>query len=238
MADVAGRFSYKDWWYHVGAAVPRGLDPVLIAGTQGEFDPWIQFVNMPLELVMEQWWVERKLLIPSDFFRKYPVLRSNGSPDTWRELCPITPVENAVVATETTNPEWVAITHLVPQRQEATSGLLLNKARTAVNSQPMTVDINYDLRFDDSYVTEIIVRDYRYSYVHNVRRICLQRYLGKFDFIEVGHRLDGETGLEYEGRGWKRFNHDHLHTITGNLGIDLRDPAFLTGTCAFMEVNL
>lgn len=102
----------------------------------------------------------------------------------------------------------------------------------------MTVDINYDLRFDDSYLAEISINDYRYSYVHTVRRICRQRFLGNFDFTEDGSRLDYEAGLEYEGRGWKMFNHDHIHTITGNLGIDLRDPKFLTGNCAFMEANL
>lgn len=92
----------------------RGLDPVLIAGTQGEFDPWIQFVNMPLELVMEQWWVEQKSVFASGRGRAYPVSCQGGSPDKGRELCPITPLGNAMVATETANPEWVAITHLTP----------------------------------------------------------------------------------------------------------------------------
>lgn len=217
--------------------MPRDVDPVLIAGTEGQFDPWIQFVNMPLELVMEQWWVERKQEVTLYPPPTYPVLCSDGSPQTWRELCPITPVEHAVVATETAHPHWVAITHLIPRRQRAKSGLVMAHARTAVNSQPISVELMYDFRFDDSYLVEIEIKDCRYSYVNILRGISRQRFLGKFDFTEEGRRLDCEAGLEYEGRGWKMFNHDHLHTITHNLGIDLRDPDFLGGACAFMEEN-
>lgn len=216
--------------------MPRGLDPVLIAGTQGEFDPWIQFVNMPLELVMEQWWVQRKLN-PSYPTPAYPVLCSKGSPETWRELCPITPLENAVVATETANSEWVALTFLVPRRQRSTSEVIFAATRGVVNSQPLAVNIFYDLRSDDSYLVKTEFEDARYPY-GKLRSISRQRFLGKFDFTEVGPRLDYEDGLEYTGRGWKMFNHDDLHTITGNLGIDLRDPGFLIGTCAFMEEAL
>lgn len=216
--------------------MPAGLEPVLIAGTNGEFDPWIQFVNMPLELVMEQWWVQRKLN-PSFPTPAYPVLSAEGSPATWRELCPITPLENAVVATETANPEWVAITHLVPRSQRASSGVRFAAAPRAVNSQPLALSIFYDLRFDDSYLVEVEFEDARHPY-GTLRSVSRQRFLGKFDFTEQGPRLDCEAGLKYEGRGWKMFNHDHLHTITGKLGINLRDPDFLTGACAFMEEKL
>lgn len=217
-------------------AAPRGLDPVLIAGTEGQFDPWIQFVNMPLELVMEQWWVERKSVFSSGRGPAYPVLTSQGSPTTWWELCPITPVEHAVVATETANPEWVALTHLVPRQQRATSGVSLSQEKKAVNSQPLSVEIIYDLRFDDSYLVWIEIKDLRAT-DGRLRTISRQRFQGKFDFTDYGPRLDYEAGVEYEGRGWKMFNHDDLHTITGNLGVDLRDPGFLTGTCAFMEAK-
>lgn len=216
--------------------MPRGLEPVLITGTNGEFDPWIQFVNLPLELVMEQWWVQRKV---NSFYPTptYPVLSSKGSPKTWRELCPIRPLDRAVVATETAHPEWVALTFLVPRRQRATSEVLFSSAPGAVNSQPLSINIFYDLRFDDSHLVEMEVKDARYSR-GKVRKVTRQRFQGKFDFAEEGFRLECEAGLEYEGRGWKMFNHDHLHTITSNLGIDLRDPNFLTGTCAFMEEKL
>lgn len=218
--------------------MPRGLDPVLIAGTDGEFDPWIQFVNMPLELVMEQWWVERKQEVTLFPPPSHPEVRAHGSPETWGELCPITPLEHAVVATETAHPEWVALTHLIPQRQQATRGLSFSQARRAVNSQPMSIEIMYDFRSEDSYLIGLEIKDCRYSYVNTLRGISRQRFLGSFDFDEEGFRLDCEVGLKYEGRGWKMFNHEHLHAITGSLGINLRDPDFLTGTCAFMEETL
>lgn len=205
----------------------RGLKPVLLEGTHGKFDPAIRFYRMPFAFLVEHWWATTKLAIRGRYPFPYQVEPSMGSHRTWDQQLPSPLHKDAFVISETNNPEWCAVTFLYPHEGDQLPYIQLPPFGSGVACSPLIVTVHYDVAGESIWIDYF---DMRFNRSSEFRLISRQRLGGRFDGNGTDHpKYSFEDGVSYEGRGWKKFNHEHLYTLGRNIGLDFQDPELLSG---------
>lgn len=212
------------------AKIPRGLKPILLEGTDGHFDPSFELVKWTLDEALEAWWSFAQSVDPRNVVP--PVMAPQlGSPKTWLEGFQETPLKVTYVISETKNPQWC---FSAPIEQSSLSGPLHNALRdSGVARKTEAIQINYTL---SNGAPTVSFRHYDYRIGGQLRERWAQRFRGKFNSSfsdDISYKFPGEPS--YEGRGWKKFNHEKLYALCMEMGIDLQDPEFLTGRFVIID---
>lgn len=214
----------------------RGLKPVLLEGTGGRFDTAIRFYRMPFDFLVEHWWASTKVAIHGRRPFPYRVHPLVGSHHTWDHQLPTPLHENAFVISETNNPQWCAVTFLHPHEGNQIPYIQLPPFDSGIACSPLIVTVFYNVDQESIWIDYF---DMRFNRSSEFRIISRQRLGGRFDGNGTDHpRYAFEDGVSYEGRGWKKFNHEHLYALGKNIGLDFQDPELLSGRYLIVNEEL
>lgn len=212
------------------AKIPRGLKPILLEGTDGHFDPSFELVKWSLDEAIEAWWSFAQSVDPRNVVP--PVMTPQvGSPKTWLEGFQETPLQSTYVISETKNPQWC---FGAPIEEPSLPGPLHNALRDGgVARRTEAIQIKYSL---SNEAATVFFRHFDFRVGGELRERWVQRIHGKFDSCfhnYIDYEFPGEPS--FEGRGWKKFDHEKLYALCMEMGIDLQDPEFLTGRFVIID---
>ncbi|OKX88592.1 hypothetical protein [Corynebacterium glutamicum] len=215
---------------HETYKVPKGLKPILLEGTDGHFDPSFELVKWSLDEAVEAWWSFAQSVDPRNVVP--PVMTPQvGSPKTWLEGFQETSLQRTYVISETKNPQWC---FSAPIEEPRIPGPLHNALRDGgVARRTEALQIKY---FLDNEAPIVSFRHFDFRVGGQLRERWVQRFRGKFEssfYDDISYEFPGEPS--FEGRGWKKFDHEKLYALCMEMGIDLQDPEFLTGRFVIID---
>lgn len=207
--------------------IVRGLKPVLIEGTNGEFDHCFWLLRMSLEEAIEAFWACRQdgqYLHGSEVpyrveIKTGPIADFVQSQDQ--------SVDGEVFLSETANPEWCFASTLHQGPRIDRLGIYPKFFSNYIHRSVEIIEIKYRPTTSD---TELLFqhRDYR------KRTLVMDRWIVRtesgletFDSTDGRSIAPGDPG--FSGRGVKKLDHDKLYDLCGLSGLDLRNPKFLQG---------
>lgn len=210
----------------------RGVKPVLLAGTEGRFDAHFQLLRVPIEMAVEHWWASKRHSIHIDT-PAYPELRM-GNHREWLASEPRELGEYSFVISETLNPDWCFAAYFTRRGQRSVV-FSPNFFGNFVSARPEIFDICFDVHNEEMPTIGFTFVDCRCGY-RPLADMWIQRFRGKMDSSFVNKTQDQLPGeLPYEGRGWKKLNHEHIYSLCAARQLDLQDSNFLSGR--FVLVN-